>query len=230
MQRKSEIQKRWRELQERIKTAARKSGRTGDDIVPIAVTKTFPPSDIRLLQELGFDQFGENRVAELQSKVAASYEGPLTWHMLGQLQTNKVNHAVRASTFIHSCDRPRLVHALERAAANQGKRVGVLLQLRLDEDPARGGVDPSEMLGLAEVVANAQNLDLKGVMAMAPREGDPARAFARVRELSETLIADHPQATWISGGMSNDFEIAISHGATHIRLGRGLLGRRPSVG
>lgn len=229
-QRKLEIQERWLDIRERIDKAARKSGRVGEDIVAIAVTKTFPPQDVRVLQELGFREFGENRVAELQAKAAEDYEGAVTWHMLGQLQTNKVNHAVRAANFVHSCDRLRLVNALQRAASNQEKRVGVLIQVRLDEDPARGGIEPDEVPALAEAVARAEMLDLKGIMAMAPLEGDPARAFERVQEVSQRLVSDHAHANWISAGMSNDFEIAIAHGATHVRLGRGLLGTRPLVG
>lgn len=229
-QRQLEIENRWNELRDRIDSAAQKSGRDASDVTVIAVTKTFPPSDVDELLGLGFSDFGENRVAELRDKASHEYANPPTWHMLGQLQTNKVNHAVRAAKYVHSCDRARLVQALERAATNQRKELGVLIQVRLDDDPKRGGIALDQVGQLAAEIAGCESLTLKGLMAMAPREGDPARAFAALGEVSRTLIQDHPGATWISAGMSNDFEIAIEHGATHVRLGRGLLGTRPLVG
>lgn len=229
-QRYFDLEHQWAQLQERIASAAARSGRTTNDLTAIAVTKTFPTTDVEHLIALGFRNFGENRVSELNTKAAHDYAQPLTWHMVGQLQTNKVNHAVRSADVIHSCDRERLVNALERAAVNQQKQLGVLLQVRLDADPNRGGVAPADVLELAEKVAAASSLTLRGVMAMAPREGDPAGAFSRLQQVSEQLRAAHPGANWISAGMSEDFEVAIEHGATHLRLGRGLLGTRPYVG
>ncbi len=229
-QRYFDLEHQWAQLRERIAGAAARSGRTASDLTAIAVTKTFPTTDVEHLIALGFRNFGENRVSELKTKAAHDYAQPVTWHMVGQLQTNKVNHAVRSSDVIHSCDRERLVDALERAAVNQQKQLGVLIQVRLDADPNRGGVAPADVLDLAEKVAATSSLTLRGVMAMAPREGDPARAFNRLQQISEQLCADHPGANWISAGMSEDFEDAIEHGATHLRLGRGLLGTRPYVG
>lgn len=229
-QRYFDLEHQWAQLRERIAAAASRSGRTASDLTAIAVTKTFPTTDVEHLIALGFRNFGENRVSELNTKAAHDYAQPLTWHMVGQLQTNKVNHAVRSADVIHSCDRERLVDALERAAVNQQKQLGVLIQVRLDADPNRGGVAPAEVLELAEKVAATSALTLRGVMAMAPREGDPASAFSRLQQVSEQLRAAHPGANWISAGMSEDFEVAIEHGATHLRLGRGLLGTRPYVG
>jgi len=229
-QRYFDLEHQWAQLRERIAAAASRSGRTASDLTAIAVTKTFPTTDVEHLIALGFRNFGENRVSELNTKAAHDYAQPLTWHMVGQLQTNKVNHAVRSADVIHSCDRERLVDALERAAVNQQKQLGVLIQVRLDADPNRGGVAPADVLELAEKVAATSALTLRGVMAMAPREGDPASAFSRLQQVSEQLRAAHPGANWISAGMSEDFEVAIEHGATHLRLGRGLLGTRPYVG
>lgn len=229
-QRYLEIENRWQEIRARIERAAVQSGRSLSDITPIAVTKTFPVTDVALLQKLGFNQFGENRVADLREKASAEYEAPATWHMLGQLQTNKVNQAVRAADVFHSCDRPRLVHALQRAATNADKQLDVLIQVRLDDDPNRGGIAPEHVSSLAEEIAQSDALRLRGVMAMAPKDAEPAAAFSRLNEISQQLTAVYPDATWISAGMTNDFEIAIEHGATHVRLGRGLLGTRPLVG
>lgn len=225
-----EIGARWALVRERIDAALSRAGRSADTLKIIAVTKTFPASDVQNLQRLGFTEFGENRVAELAQKAAYPYERSARWHMLGQLQTNKVNQAVRAAEVIHSCDRPRLVNALERAAENIGKCVEVLIQVRLDDDPRRGGVAPASVLELAEQIASSNALRLRGVMAMAPKNEEPARGFSRLQEVSQQLALVYPDANWVSAGMSNDFETAIEFGATHIRLGRGLLGSRPQVG
>lgn len=229
-QRLTEIGQRWAQIHERIAAAAQRGGRSASDLTTIAVTKTFPPSDIEHLIELGFRDIGENRVAELQQKTSQQYSEPIRWHMLGQLQTNKVNHAVATGAVIHSCDRPRLVNALARAGQNHGREVEVLIQVRLDADPKRGGVDAAAVGELADLIGASEPLKLRGVMAMAPLHGDPAPAFARLEAASQRLVADHPDATWISAGMSADFETAIEYGATHLRLGRGLLGSRPDLG
>src|SRR5690625_824248 len=229
-QRQRDLYHRWQELQERITNAAQRAGRAPEELTALAVTKSFPVSDVAHLIELGFTDFGENRVSELQDKAGAEYAKNVTWHMVGQLQTNKVNHAVRWADVIHSCDRIRLVNALERAAVNQEKRLKVLIQVRLDDDPGRGGIAADQVPELADAIAGTTALDLRGVMAMAPRHGDPRVAFDRLQSISDHLRRSHFEATWISAGMSEDFEAAIAHGATHLRLGRGLLGSRPYLG
>jgi len=229
-QRQRDLYHRWQEIQERITNAAQRAGRAPKELTAIAVTKSFPVTDVAHLIELGFNNFGENRVPELQDKAGAQYGKKVTWHMVGQLQTNKVNHAVRWADVIHSCDRIRLVNALERAAVNQEKRLKVLIQVRFDDDPGRGGVAADEVPELADAIASTTALDLRGVMAMAPLHGDASVAFDRLQNISEHLRRSHFEATWISAGMSEDFEVAIAHGATHLRLGRGLLGSRPYLG
>src|SRR5690625_5417512 len=120
-QRYFDLEHQWAQLRERIAAAASRSGRTASDLTAIAVTKTFPTTDVEHLIALGFRNFGENRVSELNTKAAHDYAQPLTWHMVGQLQTNKVNHAVRSADVIHSCDRERLVRSEEHTSELQSR-------------------------------------------------------------------------------------------------------------
>lgn len=194
----------------------------------VAVTKTFPASDVRLLAELGVRDIGENRDQEAREKAAACAGLDLTWHFVGQLQTNKARSVARYASVVHSVDRLRLVQALERAVASvRSGPLRCLVQVRLDDEPGRGGADPAAVPDLADAIAAAPGLLLQGVMAVAPLGVDPEPAFARLAEVAELVRSRHPDATWISAGMSDDLEAAVRHGATHVRIGRGLLGARP---
>lgn len=204
----------------------------------IAVTKTAPASDVRLLAELGITDVGENKDQEAGPKWDEYLGYPdarrLTWHFVGQLQSNKARSVVRYADVVQSVDRLRLVTALENACRQQERTVDCLLQVRLDptdaDEPgtvaARGGVDPDEVSILANRVAESDLLRLRGVMAVAPLGADPRPAFERLRRVSERVRAEHPEASWISAGMSADLEAAIEFGATHVRVGRGILGER----
>ena len=218
-------------VRERIRTACHRAGRDEHEITLIAVTKFFPASDVRLLADLGVRDIGENRDQEARRKVAdLSLEAlALTVHFLGQLQTNKAASVVSYADTIHSVDRPRLVAALDRAAASAGRRPQVLVQVGLDDDPTRGGVAPNGAHELADAIAGAAALDLAGVMAVAPRGGQPDAAFARLRSVADGIRATHPGATWVSAGMSADLEAAVRHGATHLRVGSAILGSRPTL-
>jgi pyridoxal phosphate enzyme (YggS family) len=195
----------------------------------VVVTKTFPASEVAVLADLGVREVGENRDQEAAPKAAALHGRDLVWHFIGQLQTNKVRSVVRYASVIESIDRPRLVTALDRAAADVDAAVDCLIQVSLDDQPGRGGTAPSEVLALADTVADAGSLRLRGVMAVAPLEGDAEAAFARLAVVAEQLQAAHPGASAISAGMSGDLEAAVQHGATHVRLGSAVLGYRPPV-
>jgi uncharacterized pyridoxal phosphate-containing UPF0001 family protein len=150
-------------------------------------------------------------------------------HFIGQLQTNKAGSVVRYADVVQSVDRPRLVRALDRAAASHGRRLPVLVQVSLDDRPGRGGVALAELSSLADQVAASEALDLRGVMAIAPLGADPAPAFARLQEAARGIREQHPGATWVSAGMSADLEAAVTHGATHLRVGSAILGTRESL-
>jgi pyridoxal phosphate enzyme (YggS family) len=207
------------------------------------VTKGFPASDIAALASLGVAEIGESRDQEARPKAEAltalaaaggstpaapgwSQERPLRWHMIGQLQTNKARSVARWADLVHTVDRPALVAALDRAAATRTEPLPVLVQLSVDGDPARGGAEPDGVRRLAERIGAAEHLALKGLMAVAPRDGDPAASFEAAAALATELAGTYPAADIYSAGMSGDLEHAIAAGATHVRVGTALLGTR----
>lgn len=215
------------QVRARISAACRAAGRPADEVTLIAITKTFPASDIRVLSSLGVRDVGENRDQEAAPKAAASADLRLTWHFVGQLQTNKVTSVVRYADVIHSVDRPRLVAALGAAARKAGRTLTCLVQVSLDDDAGRGGATAADVPFIADAVAREEGLELGGVMAVAPQGADPLAAFRRLAGVAARVRAAHPGATIISAGMSGDLEAAISAGATHVRVGTALLGGRP---
>lgn len=234
--RADELRDNLRQARERIEKACQAAGRSPDEVTLVAITKTFPVSDVRALTALGVRDVGENREQELKAKAPDCQEA--TWHFVGQLQSKKARSVVRYAAVVHSVDRLSLVTALSKAAVAEGKTVRCLLQVSLASygpagaatGAARGGVEPSAVLDLAGDVATADGLELGGVMAVAPLGSDPDRAFAGLREVASRLRSEHAGAGWISAGMSGDLDAAIRHGATHVRLGRALLGTRPPLG
>jgi pyridoxal phosphate enzyme (YggS family) len=213
-------------VRERISAACEAAGRKAEDVTLVAVTKTFPASDVRLLNGLGVTDFGENRDAEAAPKAAQCADLRLSWHFIGQLQTNKAASVARYATFVHSVDRLRLVHALGAAARRAERAIECLIEVSLDADPARGGALASDVSGLAEALTAEEGLILAGVMAIAPLGMPPAEAFAKLLDSAAVVRAVRPAATVISAGMSGDLEAAIAAGATHVRIGTALLGDR----
>ncbi|MET9339842.1 YggS family pyridoxal phosphate-dependent enzyme [Nonomuraea sp. NPDC003804] len=214
------------EVEARIAEACAAAGRARDEVTLIAVTKTYPAADVRILAGLGVREIGENRDQEASLKARECADLPLTWHFVGQLQTNKVRSVAGYADVVHSVDRSRLVAALGHEAVRAGRRIGCLVQVALDDDPDRGGVRPVDVPALADEIAATEGLRLGGVMAVAPLGEEPGKSFARLRELALAVQAGHPGATIISAGMSGDLAQAIAHGATHVRVGTALLGRR----
>lgn len=228
-------------VRERIAAACAAVGRPPGSVTLIAVTKTYPASDVVHLAHLGVRDVGENRDQEAAPKaaaVAASLAGgPLpVWHFVGQLQRNKCRSVVTYADVVHSVDSVRLARALATAAADGRDRpLEALVQVSLDGDLDRGGAaiasgDPDRSLErVAAEIAASPSLRLAGVMAVAPLSADPAAAFGVLAEVAERLRKDHPAATIVSAGMSGDLEEAIAHGATHVRIGSALLGNRPPL-
>jgi hypothetical protein len=228
--RRAEIAAGLSAVRARIAAACQKAGRDVSEITLIAITKTRPPTDVALLGELGVRDVGENKDQEAAAKVAACERlgvTNLTWHFVGQLQTNKAASVVRYAHVVHSVDRDRLVRALGTQAGRAGRTLTCLIQVSLDEDPgSRGGAPPAQVPALADAVAAADALLLGGVMAVAPLGAPPGPAFGRLAAVAAGLRAAHPGATMISAGMSGDLEEAIAAGATHVRVGTALLGAR----
>lgn len=227
--RREELALRLADVRRRMAKASEAAGRDVSELTLIAVTKTRPASDVRLLHELGLADVGENRDSEAAPKAAQCADlGPekLTWHFVGQLQTNKAASVVRYASVVHSVDRPRLIRALGRAAREAGRVVECLVEVSLDGDPARGGAVADDVPALAEALAAEEGLTLGGVMAVAPLSMAPADAFGRLLTSAAAVRAIRPGATVISAGMSGDLEAAVGAGATHLRIGTALLGDR----
>ena len=221
-----ELAARLAAVRDRIALACAAAGRKPEDVTLVAVTKTFPASDVRLLNGLGVRDFGENRDAEAAPKAAQCADLGLVWHFIGQLQTNKAASVARYATFVHSVDRLRLIRALGAAARRAGRVIECLIEVSLDGDPARGGALAAEVPGLAEARMAEDGLVLAGVMAIAPLGVPPAEAFTELLGSAAAVRAVNPAATAISAGMSADLEAAIAAGATHVRIGTALLGDR----
>jgi PLP dependent protein len=209
-----------------VAAAAREHGRDPASITTIVVTKFHPAALVRELAALGAHDLGENRHQEAAAKAADTAELGLTWHFIGQLQSNKAAAALEYARVVHSVDRGSLVDALARAAVP----VDVFLQLNLTEDPQRGGVQPAALEQLAERVLATDTLTLRGIMAVAPLGEEPSAAFDRVRSASDRLLQSAPQASDLSIGMSGDYRAAIAAGATHLRIGTAITGNRPPQG
>ncbi|MFI7483095.1 YggS family pyridoxal phosphate-dependent enzyme [Kocuria sp. M1R5S2] len=230
----------------RARIAAAAAGRP--EPVLIAVTKYFPAADVARLHRLGVRDVGENRDQEAAAKareVGDLVDGPLTWHFVGQLQSNKARSVVRYASWVHSVDRPSLVTALGKAVGRHREAVAAgdvapgpcaeddltcLVQVSLDAAERRGGAAPEDVVRIAEQIAGTEGLRAGGVMAVAPLGAPPGPAFDRLREVSEQLRRAVPGATAVSAGMSHDLEEAVARGATHVRVGSGVLGPRPAVG
>jgi pyridoxal phosphate enzyme (YggS family) len=229
-ERRDELAANLAAVEQRIDAACEAAGRDRGQVHLVVVTKYFPRSDLDLLVELGMRDLGENREQEAAAKLAdGGTPVGVRAHFIGQLQSNKAGAVTRWADVVQSVDRPKLVGALARGAEAAGREVTALVQVNLDPqaDGGRGGADPADVPALAEAIASS-SLRLGGLMAVAPLGADPDPAFARLAELSEALRADHPEATWVSAGMSGDLESAVRHGATHLRVGTAILGERPS--
>jgi pyridoxal phosphate enzyme (YggS family) len=208
-------------IRKRISAAAQSSGRSADEITLIVVTKTFPASDVQILYDLGARDFGENRDQEASVKSVELPED-CRWHFQGQIQSNKLKSIAEWADVLHSLD--DIAHAKKLSSLVSTK--DIFVQVSLDNLPNRGGVLPNSLPEFLEEISGLANLNVRGLMAVAPLGEDPAGAFKRLKELSDQVVKAHPKAYEISAGMSNDFEAAISQGATHIRIGSQILGVR----
>jgi pyridoxal phosphate enzyme (YggS family) len=221
------------DVRSRMAEAATTVGRDPQRVTLVVVTKTFPSSDIAILAALGVRDVAENRHQDAARKVAELAGLDVRWHFVGQIQSNKAARIAEYADVVHSVDSSRVAARLGAGAEDRGRVVTCLVQVNLDPDTTaevRGGVPESALTALADVVASTPGLRLGGLMGVAPL-GVPAEpAFARLAAMSHELCLRHPTATVISAGMSGDFAAAIRAGATHVRVGSAVLGRRPPLG
>ena len=207
-------------VREQISKAVESAGRSVDEITLIAVTKTFPASDVEILKGLGVSNFGENRDSDAAPKAAAI---SATWHFQGQIQSNKLKSITSWATVIHSLDEIRHFEVIEKSAPHP---LDIFCQVSLDGSKGRGGVSEQKLYDLAKEIETSPTHRLQGLMAVAPLGVDPTVAFSKLSAIHKAFMADFPKANKLSAGMSGDFKEAIAHGATHIRIGSQILGSR----
>jgi pyridoxal phosphate enzyme (YggS family) len=217
-------------VKERIRAAAARSGRSAESVRLLAVTKGFPAETVRAAMALGLREFGENRVQEAEKKIAAVTPRP-RWHLVGHLQSNKAGRAVQLFDAIHSIDSESLAREVSRRAAESGKRIECLVEVNTSGEASKFGVPPEAALHLLRAVRGCEGIALGGLMTIGPLGGGPDGARGAFRLLASLrseavgagLMAEEAE---LSMGMSDDFEIAIEEGATVVRIGTGLFGRR----
>ncbi|WP_167101969.1 YggS family pyridoxal phosphate-dependent enzyme [Mycobacterium sp. DL592] len=238
--RESELAAALTGLRDRLAAAASAAGRDAADIELLPITKFFPASDVEILWRLGCRSFGESREQEASAKIAevqtATGARDLHWHMVGQIQRNKAKSIAVWADTVHSLSTAKVAAALDRGvqqAIADGVRstpVRVFLQISLDGDTARGGVDIGDRAGvdaMCDQIAGADGLRLVGLMAIPPLGADPDAAFSALAAEHQRVLGRHPQATELSAGMSGDLEAAVRHGSTCVRVGTALMGNRP---
>jgi len=228
-------------VERRIVDACAAAGRAREEVTLVVVTKFFPPSDVRLLAEAGVREVAESRHQEAVAKHEECHDLDLVWHFVGGLQSNKAALVAHWADVVQSVDRAKLLAPLTQAARQRphtADPIDVLVQVSLDpaarHGPARSGrrsgVRREDAVALAERVAATDWVRLRGVMAVAPRDGDPVEAFTELAEIAADVRSAVPSATWISAGMSGDLEAGVAAGATHVRVGTAVLGNRPLRG
>jgi len=226
-----QLTERYRSVNDRIAASCIAAGRAVSDVELVVVTKNHSAEVVAELYDLGHRQFGENRDQEAGLKAEALAAGgrlDAKWHFVGQLQSNKVRTVLNYATCIHSIDRSSLVKELAKQLGNRELEIEGFIELNLTEDPARGGVEPSNLQQLAHSVMEIGRIKLLGVMAVAGLGVDPRIDFEKTLLASQELQKIAPEANQLSMGMSEDFELAIEMGATHIRVGSAITGPRPN--
>lgn len=220
-------------VRRRIDAAAHRAHRQPDEILLIAVSKTFPAEDVLTAAADGQRHFGENRLQEALPKIDATQSaGPLEWHLIGHLQTNKAKKAATSFAWIHSIDSLDLLRKIDAAAADGGARPHVLIQVDLAHEATKSGADVADVLEIARAAFAGRAVQLEGLMIVPPIAENPEDArpwFRQLRELRDQLIVDGIPAErlrHLSMGMSHDFEVAIEEGATLVRVGSAIFGHR----
>ncbi|HEX7373576.1 MAG TPA: YggS family pyridoxal phosphate-dependent enzyme [Steroidobacteraceae bacterium] len=213
----------------RIESAARRAGREPASVALLAVSKQQPESAIRAVAAAGQTAFGENYVQEAVAKIAALADLPLTWHFIGQLQANKTREVAEHFQWVHTVDRLRIAERLSAQRPHYAPPLEILLQVKLVDEAAKGGIDPSDLPELAAAVAGLPRLRLRGLMCIPPdthTEAQQRQPFRQLHSLLQALNREGHTLDTLSMGMSNDLEAAILEGATIVRVGTAVFGPR----
>jgi pyridoxal phosphate enzyme (YggS family) len=226
----SSIAQNLERVREQIARAARRAGRSANEIVLVAVSKTFPVEAIRAAYDAGMREFGENRVQELEAKRPKLHEIDAAWHLIGHLQSNKAKRAAQLFDRVDSVDSLGLAQKLDAAARERGKRLPVLIEVHVGGEATKSGVIETELPTLARNVSELAHLELCGLMTVPPYSEDRERVrpyFRQLRALGgELSLGLGRPLPVLSMGMSHDFEVAIEEGSTEIRIGTALFGGR----
>lgn len=231
-------------VRSRLARAAQAAGRDVEGITLLPITKFFPARDVAILWRLGCRAFGESREQEASAKIAefdrligaSDEQAGARWHMVGQIQRNKAKHIAAWADTVHSVCTGKVAAALDdasvaaMAAGRRSRALRAFVQISLDGDTRRGGVDiadPAAVDGLCAQVADSEGLELAGLMAVPPLGADPDAAFAALAAEHRRILRSHPGATELSAGMSDDLEAAVRHGSTCVRVGTAVMGQRP---
>ena len=222
-------------VRERMAAAARRAGRRPEDIALMAVSKTFPPEEIREAFHSGMRLFGENRVQEFAGKADALRDLPgVQWHMIGHLQTNKAAKAVELFTAVDSVDSLKLAEKLNEAAKALGKKLPVLIEINIGGETAKSGVaaESTELEQILQAAPRFENLEFRGLMSVPPFTENPEDArpfFRKLRAFYKNIAARElpgVRMEVLSMGMSHDFEVAVEEGSTCVRVGTAIFGER----
>ena len=219
-----------RAVRERVAAAAVRAGRDPASVTLIGVSKTQPASAVRAAIDAGLADVGENYVQEAVTKMDQVAGAPVTWHLIGALQSNKTREAAERFQWVHTVDREKIARRLSEQRPHFAPPLQVCLQVRLGEEDTKSGVDPGGLPALAKAVSILPRIRLRGLMCIPPVEADPSRQrhwFSQLRTLRDGLNDLGHSLDVLSMGMSGDFELAIAEGATHVRIGTAIFGSRP---
>ena len=218
-------------VEDNIRKACEKAGRDRSEVTLIAVSKTKPVSDIRQAMECGITVFGENKVQEIRDKTAEIKE-PLSWHMIGHLQANKVKYLPGVACMIHSVDNVKLAQEIEKQAAKHDLVMDVLIEVNMAKEDTKFGLSPEEVVPFVKEISSFDHLNIRGLMTIAPYTEDPEsnrEYFKGLRLLKDEINAlaiPRVKMDCLSMGMTGDYQVAIEEGATFVRVGTGIFGER----
>ncbi|NUO73197.1 MAG: YggS family pyridoxal phosphate-dependent enzyme [Frateuria sp.] len=220
---------RWADVRARVDAACRAAGRDPAEVTILPVSKTFGAETVREAAALGLVRFGENKAQELRDKSAALADLPLEWVLIGHLQTNKAKDAARLASEVQSLDRLELADALHRRLLAEGRVLDVLVQVKTSPEESKHGLPPGELHGFLDRLGELPALRVRGLMTLAVQSDDPGAVracFRQLRELRDAAAARGHELPRLSMGMSGDFPLAIAEGATEVRIGTAIFGRR----
>ncbi len=219
----------WAQVRRRVDAACRDAGRDPAEVNILPVSKTFGVDVIRAAVELGLHRFGENKVQEIREKSAPLADCGIEWVVIGHLQTNKAKDVALLASEVQSLDRPELAEALHRRLQHEGRAIDVLVQVKTSPEPSKFGLPPAELPGFLDLLRGYDSLRVRGLMTMATQSSDPAEVracFRLLRELRDLGLGQGHDLERLSMGMSGDFPLAIAEGATELRIGSAIFGRR----